>query len=864
MSILGTIANIKIPYPVEGVIRTAQIDDTVAPDNSVQLAVNMNFDRVGALQSRPGITAYADDLVSAINNYGTLRNEVVPEGYDFISQLGAITEIVGEEFDDPSAVKISDTKIAVFWSGADNHGYCRNFEIDQETGDVTPLGTTLEFEASNCNDNKAILASSSVVINCWSGVGSDGFVNAFNVSNDTITQGTPLEFDTNNGANFTLAQINSTHFICFYTGSSGNGVATVFAVDLGTLAVTQPGSPLTFDSGGGVQDKSCVALGDGTHFLLFWSFTGKAQVFVVNTGTWAITAVGSSLAYSTSGAHPNALSTGDGQHFVNIYQGSGGFIAQAFNVNPSTFAVTAVGTPVTILGSGGNDITAVGFSDGKHFVAFYSRNVGDGYVQMVAMNPSTFDMSLVGEALSGYDFANGGWASPVTLSTDKVMVVWGNVDAASGQAAMFQTYGTPVAGRWLYAGYGSKIANTPAPGGAWTDRRTGLAEVSKPRFAQYLNYLWMVNGNEQIGGDPVATSKGGAFGTDLVPEGFPPGDFISAGFEGRVWVANKTLGIIYYTDIVQFIPPINYVLTYAADVNFITQLAPQTGQSITALFEVPRALLVFTEDTIRRIYGATSVDAYAAYNVGTYSQESIIQTKTGIFFHHSSGFYQFDYGSQPVEISRRIIDFVKAIDRDFYGEITGVWDGFDVVEWYVGQVVVEGVVFSNCVCRYTISTQVWTIYDYPNNAITAMILFDDGEEINHIAGITNTVGAAAYKTGALDAGYTDFGQPFYYEFIDRWRSYTEMYYQQKSASGFNVYSENAGGANLMYQVQKTGPNAWEPLGTVTSANNSLLPNSNTNDFDVMRLRLVGNTKGVPVVVHGIEITSLTIKGQDQN
>ncbi len=43
-----------------------------------------------------------------------------------------------------------------------------------------------------------------------------------------------------------------------------------------------------------------------------------------------------------------------------------------------------------------------------------------------------------------------------------------------------------------------------------------------------------------------------------------------------------------------------------------------------------------------------------------------------------------------------------------------------------------------------------------------------------------------------------------------------------------------------------------------------MPNSSTEDFEVMRLRLAGNTKGVPVIIHGIEITQMTIKGQSEN
>ncbi len=866
MSVLGTITNIKIPYPTEGVIRTAQLDDTVAPQNSAQLAVNMNFDRVGATQTRPGITQYADDLVDAINNFGTLRNSIVPPGFDFIFQYGGTSTLLNAEFNYPSAVKVSDTKITVFWSDASHHGFGQNFSIDEATGTVSALGFPVQFDSTSNAKNKAVLLTSDVVVNVWQqgtgGTSGPAFAAAFNITADQIVAGTPYQFDSA-GFDFSLGLVDSTHVVCFYGVTSGNGIATALAINTTTLVITEPGSDLTFNTGGTTWN-SCLPIGSD-RFINFWSDGGvpNVQIFLVNTSTWAITAIGSPLTYGTIGTKNNIISLGDGQHYLNVYCDSGVWLAgQVFSINLGTFAVTTVGTPLPQSIIAVNDISAVKF-DNTHFVAFYSINAGQGHVQMIQADGS-YNLTFIANNLSGYDFGAPNSSVALNLSSTEVMVVWGGFTTETGKAVFFKPYGTVVSGSWLYASHGTTVSNTPSPGGTWTTRRSGLATVSKPRFSQYLNYIWMVNGNAQIGGNDVATSNGGSFGNDLIPNNFPPGDFIHAGFEGRVWVANKTLGVIYYTDIVQFVPPSTYILTYNPDVNFISQLAPQTGESFTALFEVPRALLVFTENTITRIYGATSVDAYPAYNVGTFSQESIIQTKTGIFFHHSSGFYQFDYGSQPVEISRRIIDFVKAIPRANYDDITGVWDGFDNVEWSIGQVTVEGVVFSNCMVRYTISTQVWTVYDYPLNVITAMVYYDNGVTINHIAGMTNTVGAALYKTGALDTGTTDFGQPFYFEYIDRWRAFTEMYYQQKQISGLSVYSENAAGANVTYQKQKSGPNAWEPLFTITEQNNSLAPNSDTQSFDVIRIRIAGNTKGTPVVIHGIEVTQLTILGQDEN
>lgn len=865
MSELTTVKNIKIPYPVEGVIRTAQLDDTVSPENSVQLAVNMNFDRVGAIQTRLGVSAYADELDGEITNYGTLRNAVTPDGYDTLFELGETQTWTEAVMRYPSIAKVDDEHVIIFWQGTDSDGFAQVMETSLETGGLTPVGTPLEFDISASSYNKCIRIDATHFLNVWTGPSGDAFAQVFLVNSTTFAVtaiGSPLEFDATAGNYFSLAQVNANHFICFYGNQdTADGLATILEVNLGTFAVTEPGATLTFATGD-VLDNSCAAIGNGTHFVNFWndlaSGDGYAQAFSVNTGTWAITAIGTPLVFDAVGINGcSTASLGDGEHFATFWaSNTSNGLAQIFNVDPGTYAVTTAGAQLTFQSGVTSEPTIVSMGDGEHLFALWA-NSSIMYAQLFNVNPSTFAITSIETPLNLGAESSSGHTSVLLMSAYRVIGIWRN-DLTFGVGTMFKMVGDIVYGRYLYAGVGDEVSNTPAPGGAWTVRRSGLAQVSKPRFSQYLNYIWMVNGNATLGGDPVATSNGGAFGTDLVPDEFPKGDFIHAGFEGRVWVADKQMGAIYYTDIVQFTPPDVYTLTYNPDVNFITNLAPQTGQQFTALYRVPRALLVFTEDNIYRIYGATSIDAYPAYNVGTYSQESIVETKTGIFFHHSSGFYQFDYGSQPVEISRRVIDFVKAIPRAYYEDITGVYDGFDAVEWNVGQVVVEGVVFTNCVMRYSISTQVWTIYDYPNNAISAMIQFDDGTTLNHLMGTTEGL------TGAMDSGYTDFGQPFYYEYIDRWRAFSDIYCMSKAITELNVYAENAAGANVLYQVQKSGPNAWNAVGTLTEKSNSILMNQTQEDFDVLRFRVAGNTSGAQVVIHGIEILTMTIKGFDEN
>lgn len=423
----------------------------------------------------------------------------------------------------------------------------------------------------------------------------------------------------------------------------------------------------------------------------------------------------------------------------------------------------------------------------------------------------------------------------------------------NGSISSFGTLNVQGGVQKIYSQVGTDISVYNSGTTAWDSVRT-CTTTNKARYSQWLNRIYMVNGV-----DALQCSSGSTFSAEagFVPATtMPVGHYIQAGFDGRIWIANKTTGALYFSDIVQFTPPSTYTVTYNTD-NFIN-ISPQDGESPTGLFRVPRALLLFKQNHIYRIYNAANVDPYPAYNVGTYSQESIVQAKDGVYFHHSSGFYKFNYDGQPTEISKRIGDVVRAIPRSYYENVTGIYDGYDAIKWSVGPVTVEGVSYQNMQVRYTISTQVWTVYDFPDNAITAMIPFDDGTTQYQV------MGTSTGRVGQLDSGNTDFGEAIYYDFIDRWRSYTAMYASTKAFSGINVLSNNGGGAKLQYQIQQSGANEWDDIDILDGQYSSLFPNANSDDFNIARFRINGQTSGAQIVFDGIEILALQDKGYDKN
>ena len=856
-----SLANIKIPYASEGVIRTASLDDTVAPTDSAQVAVNMNFDRIGAFQTREGLEEYATQLTGEIKNFGTLQNSEIIDGFSKLAKIPVINDFPydSSEF---SSSKIDDTHFILFWRG-NNKGKAQVVEVDLDSGTVTFLGTALEFDSVQVNSNSCGQIDANHFINFWTGASNAGKAQAFAVNLTTwavTALGSKITFETDINSFNSCSFVDATHFINFWAGGASGitGKAQAFAID-GAFTVTAVGSPLTIDASvfAGGAFNSCGNI-DNQHYINFWASTsgvGKTQVFNVDPSTYAVTALSSALTFDAGLGRFNSCAKVDASHFINFWSSTSTVgTARVFAINLSTFAVTTAGASLAFSTIGFYN-SVVSMNDGIHFVNFFNA----GQARIYEVDAGTFAITASSNLLTYSSISNQN--SAIFVSSTRIINFWIDENSSPGasQAGVFMLFDGVQDNHYLYAQQGNSDVKV-WHSAAWTTVRTGLATASKARFAQYLNYLWMVNGNSLLG-DPVKTSNGGVFGTTLVPDNFPPGDFIQAGFEGRVWVADKAYDVVYFTDIVQFTPPNTYTLTYDPEINFIKNFSPQNGQSITGLFTTPRALLLFKQDSIYRIYGAYSADAYPAYNVGTYSQESVIQTKDGVYFHHSSGFYKFSYDTQPVEISRRVIDFVEAIPRENYEFIIGVYDGFDCIEWAVGEVVVEGVTYTNCVMRYTISTQVWTIYDYPLNYITAMIEYDDGTDLNMIMGTDEG------KVLAMDSGYDDLGVPIYFEFIDRWRSFTDMYAEVKSISGLNLYNENGAGTKVMYQIQNSNPNDWQEIGTIgtlSDAETSLFPNAATDDFNVVRLRVAGFTKGTPMVFHGIELLTINLKGYDTN
>jgi len=377
--------------------------------------------------------------------------------------------------------------------------------------------------------------------------------------------------------------------------------------------------------------------------------------------------------------------------------------------------------------------------------------------------------------------------------------------------------------------------------GSWGNIRTGLNANTKARFAYLVDLAFMVDGSSSDGSAVQSWDGAGNFDTTNVAS-LPKGDFIET-YRSRLWVADQRDDKVYHTDVV------NTDGTISGGTDFI-QVNPADGERITALKRHARALLVFKQNHIYRIFSVNSADPDPSINRGTYSQESVVEAKDGIYYHHPSGFYKFVFDGEQEEISRPIVDVVAAIPRSMYENIVG-WADDDHVYWSVGDITLGDLTIKNCVVRRTISTKVWTLYSDVNR-VTAATLYDDGS-----TGVFNLVGDTDGNVAKYGVGNLLLTSEIPYRLRTQ-RTYVTLEPDDiKDLPKAKLFHENGAGARLEYRTDEMRDASWEPCGGVTGR----VVSTHTVDaksFTRIQMQLIGSGSGEPEVfrqIVGIDLSA---------
>ena len=381
--------------------------------------------------------------------------------------------------------------------------------------------------------------------------------------------------------------------------------------------------------------------------------------------------------------------------------------------------------------------------------------------------------------------------------------------------------------------------------GTWTSKRTGLTASAKARFTTFLDFVWMVNGVDATAiwdGNPSDS-----FVTNGNASGAPIGAFIE-NYRSRVWIAgNPTYpDRLYFSSLPSAVT--TPIVTWNTDVstgNWI-DISPSDGENITCIKRTMLSLLVFKNNHIYRVYSISETEPDPKINLGTYSAESVVETKDGIYFHHPIGFYKYNYlrhGSVQ-ELSKPIQDIVDNITAANYSKIAGWTDG-DHIYWSVGSVTIRGVTFNNLVVRYTVSSKAWTHYTYPNQMLFSSS-YNDGSTLYKL------VGDSTGNILKMNTGKTDNGTPIAYSAVHHWENFDGLLSTQKTISALLVAHDGGTGSNVSYQIAGDVANDWtKSIGQLKQFDTGF--KSFIIKATKMRVRLSGQSSGEPFVYKGFEV-----------
>lgn len=268
-----------------------------------------------------------------------------------VTTTQALTAVQGNQMVGLTSAKIDDTHL-IFIGGRTADGKAQVLSYNTSTFVISTAYGDFTFDTTDqANHNSACMIDANHCINFWSSSGSDGYVQVMTINTSTwavTTSAALLEFDTQYGIYHDCLLLDSTHCVNYWLGSSGLNLQA-FTFSTSTWAVTTSNALLLFDTSGLCYDGEIILV-DTNHILTVWR--GKyvsapmvnAQVFTVNTSTFAITTSNAVLTIDTAGTNaiPQiSISKVDTNHFLVSYADAAlDGMAITLEVNTSTWAVT--------------------------------------------------------------------------------------------------------------------------------------------------------------------------------------------------------------------------------------------------------------------------------------------------------------------------------------------------------------------------------------------------------------------------------------------------------------------------------------------------------------------------------------------
>jgi len=321
-----------------------------------------------------------------------------------------------------------------------------------------------------------------------------------------------------------------------------------------------------------------------------------------------------------------------------------------------------------------------------------------------------------------------------TLQKCKGYSIFGNQPTSDDVLSLYAFYkiGTTTE-RFLLRDSGGNVYKYDFTNNTWgTAIATGLSTTAIPCWETYKNLALRFNGVDK------PKKYDGSTLTDL--EGNPPNGSIVRLFKDRVYVAgvSPNYSTIYYSKVgnPEDWPPFNNFDVNAND-----------GDRIIAMEPLFDSFLIFKEFSIweykvdRRNNPATL--RYITLDIGTTSRRSVVNINGILYFFNRKGVYQFAT-RYPELISLKVEPFIKAVQNP-YDVVAFQWDYKYCL--FIGNVVVEGKTYNNCLLVYDTILDNWTVMTLANPVKTA-VNFIGSDNLRRIY-----FGSTQGKTFLWESGY---------------------------------------------------------------------------------------------------------------
>lgn len=330
-------------------------------------------------------------------------------------------------------------------------------------------------------------------------------------------------------------------------------------------------------------------------------------------------------------------------------------------------------------------------------------------------------------------------------------------------------------------------------------------------------------------------------------------NLINAGFGGRIWYGSTVDGTnrLYYSDVIP-----------SGGVTSVTGTAPylvinaSNGDYLTALVRTQQALFVFTSNGIFRVYNTQSQDNSPCANVGTVRQESVTETKDGFYFYHPSGFYKLNSDGSAQNISSRISTILPTQAVYNINNCTA-WSVLDHV-YFAFPLGSNG---GTTIYRYSISTQVWTIYKLQSmDVLCAAVSYPRPVSQPSLGGIARTPQCYILGTDAVNTrfagtfvenlgdgtigtqvGSLDLGTyPIFTQQVTQWKIFGKDNHI-KQIFGLSFDSQGCAGMDISYQVD--GEQDWRPVGSLDFNSVTFFRDFVSVPFTKIRFKVSGQAYG---------------------